>query len=90
MLIVAIASWKPEKDDAMWDALANRTIPLSDDVKIIEYYNLPGRHKAIAIFDAPDETAIVRSALNWRGIADIEYVPAITAREYLKLRKELL
>jgi hypothetical protein len=57
----------------------NRKIPLSDDVKIIEYYNLPGRHKAIAIFKAPDETAIARSALNWGELADIEYIPAGTA-----------
>jgi hypothetical protein len=90
MLIVAIASWKPDKDDAMWDALTNRKIPLSDDVKIVEYYNLPGRHKAIAIFDVPDETAIARSALNWTEIANIEYIPAITAKEYMKMRKEVL
>lgn len=90
MLIVAMASWKPDKDDAMWGALANRKIPLSDDIKIIEYYHLPGRHKAIAIFEAPDEIAIARSALNWTRIANIEYMPAITARDYLKMRKELL
>jgi hypothetical protein len=88
--MVAIATWKPEHDDAMWARLAERRVPLTDDVKIIEYYNLLGRHQAFAIIDAPDETAVATSTLNWGDIADVDYVPAVTASDFLKLRADLL
>jgi uncharacterized protein with GYD domain len=90
MLIVAIATWTPETDEAMWTALAERNIPLPEGVKIVEYYHLLGHHKAIAIFEAPDTNAIAMSALNWVKIGKVEYLPAITTREWMKLRAQYL
>ena len=90
MLIVAIARWTPETDEAMWNALAERNIPLPEDVKIIEYYHLLGRHTAIAIIEAPDVNAIAMSALNWVKIGEVEYIPAITARDWMKYRSKYL
>jgi len=91
MLFVVTGSWKPEGDDAMWKRLAERKVPLSEGVKILsEYYLLLGQHKIMLVVEATDETAIAKSALNWGDVGKVEYVPAISARDYMKLRSELL
>ena len=91
MLFVAIGSWKTEREAAMWKRLAERKVPLPENIKIkSEYYFLLGKNKIMVVMDAPDETAIAKSALNWGDVGEVEYIPAISAREYLKMRAELL
>ena len=91
MLFVCTGCWKPEKDADLWKRLAERKVPLPEDVKILsEYYLLLGQHKIMLVVDAPDETAIAKSALNWGDVGEVEYVPAISTRDYMKLRSELL
>ena len=90
MLMVITGKWKPEKDKEMWKALAERKVPLPEDVKVKEYYYLLGQHKMVAIAEVPDEKAVAMSALNWADLGELEYNPAMTATEYMKLRTELL
>lgn len=90
MLFVCTASWKPERDEDLWKRLAERRVPLPEEIKVKEYYYLLGQHKMVVIAEAPDEATIAKSAINWADIGEVKYIPAMTAREYLKLRKELL
>jgi len=87
---MCIGYWKTENDEDLWKRLIERKVPFPETVKAIEYYYLLDQHQMIVIVEAPDETAIAKSALNWADIAEIEYVPAIPVKEYLKLRAELL
>ena len=81
---------RKENDDALWKRLAERRVALPEDIKIIEYYALLGRHQGLAIIDAPDTVDVAKSSLNWDDIADVEYCPAITAQEFMKLRADIL
>lgn len=90
MLFVITISWKPEKDEEIHKRFTERRIPRSKELEVKGYYHLLNKHKAIGIAEAPDETTIAKSAINWADLAEVEYIPAMEASEYFKLRKELL
>ena len=90
MLFVIIASWKPEKDEEMWKRFTERRIPRSKELEVKGHYHLLNKHKSIVIAEAPDETTIAKSAINWSDLAEVEYIPTMETSEYLKLRKEFL
>jgi hypothetical protein len=47
MLFVIIGKWKAENTDEVIDRLVNRKVPLPEEFKAIEYYQLLGKHMAV-------------------------------------------
>ena len=90
MLFVITVSWKPDKTDEIWKRFAERRVPLTEDVKIVEYYHLIGQNKSVVIAEATNSSSLAQSAINWEDLMEVHFNPAITVAEYLKMRKELL
>jgi uncharacterized protein with GYD domain len=90
MLFVIITRWKPDKTDEVFERFMNRKVPFPEDFKVVEYYQLLGKHMHVVIGEAPDEATVAKSALNWADIMEVEYCPAMPLKDYIQLRNELL
>jgi uncharacterized protein with GYD domain len=91
MLFVIIGKWKAEKTDEVIDRLVNRKVPLPEEFKAVEYYQLLGKHMAVVIGEAPDEATVAKSAINFSDVMEeLEYCPAMPMKDYIQMRTKLL
>jgi uncharacterized protein with GYD domain len=55
------------------------------EVKLINRYLLIGRHTSVAIFDAPDEEALIKIAGPFSGLGVAHISPAMKLEDALKV-----
>ncbi|HYB58801.1 MAG TPA: DUF3303 family protein [Candidatus Acidoferrales bacterium] len=56
-----------------------------DDVKLIGRYVLIGRHMSVAIFDAPDETALLKITGPFSSLGVAHIAPAMSLEEAIQV-----
>ena len=79
--------FKPEHTDAvnkLW-----REFKYPKEVKLIGRYLLIGRHISVAIFDAPNEEAILKITYPFRNLGIPHVNPALALEESLKLMEKM-
>ncbi len=87
MLFVLWFEWKPEhtaKLLALW-----RDFKFPKEVKLMGRYLLIGRHISVAIFDAPNEEAILKITYSFRELGVAHIHPAMPLEESLKIMEKM-
>jgi hypothetical protein len=81
MLFVLWFKWNPENTSKLMELWKEFKYP--DEVKLINRYLLIGRHISVAIFDAPNEEAILKITYPFRDIGVPHIAPALPLEEAL-------
>ena len=87
MLFVMWFEFKPEHTDevnTLW-----REFKYPKEVKVIGRYLLIGRHISVAIFDAPNEEAILKITYPFRNLGIPHVNPALALEESLKMMEKI-
>lgn len=87
MLFVMWFEFKPEKTDEvnkLW-----REFKYPKEVNVIGRYLLIGRHISVAIFDAPNEEAILKITYPFRNLGIPHVNPALALEESLKMMEKI-
>lgn len=87
MLFVMWFEFKPEHTDdvnRLW-----REFEYPKEVKVIGRYLLIGRHISVAIFDAPNEEAILKITYPFRNLGIPHVNPALALEESLKMMEKI-
>ena len=87
MLFVMWFEFKPENTDevnALW-----REFKYPKEVKVIGRYLLIGRHISVAIFEAPNEEALLKITYPFRNLGIPHVNPALALEESLKMMEKI-
>ena len=87
MLFVMWFEFKPEHTDKvnkLW-----REFKYPNEVKVIGRYLLIGRHISVAIFEAPNEEAILKITYPFRNLGIPHVNPALALEESLKMMEKI-
>jgi hypothetical protein len=87
VLFVMWFEFKPEHTDEVNKLLREFKYP--KEVKVIGRYLLIGRHISVAIFDAPNEEAILKITYPFRNLGIPHVNPALALEESLKLMEKI-
>ena len=83
MLFVLWFKWEPDKTEEvnkLW-----REFKFPKEVKVIGRYLMIGRHISVAIFDAPNEEAILKITYPFRELGIVHINPALPLEEALEM-----
>ncbi len=87
MLFVLWFKWAPENTSKLMDLWKDFKYP--EEVKLIGRYLLIGRHVSMAIFDAPNEEAILKITYPFREIGVPRINPALPLEEALEIMERM-
>src|SRR3989304_3829004 len=87
MLCVLWFKWAPENTSKLLELWKEFKYP--EEVKLIGRYLLIGRHISVAIFDAPDEEAILKITYPFREIGVPHIAPAMPLDEALEIMEKM-
>jgi hypothetical protein len=87
MLYVLWFKWAPENTSKILELWREFKFP--EDVKQIGRYLLIGRHISMAIFDAPDEEAILKITYPFRDLGVPHIAPALPLEEALEMMEKM-
>lgn len=86
MLFVLWFKWEPECSSDLIELWKEFKYP--EEVKLIGRYLLIGRHVTVAIFDAPDEKAILKITSPFKELGVPHIAPAMPLDDALEIMKE--
>jgi hypothetical protein len=87
MLFVLWFKWNPDTTSKLMELWKEFKYP--DEVKLIGRYLLIGRHISVAIFDAPNEEAILKITYPFRELGVPHIAPAIPLEEALEMMDKM-
>ncbi len=87
MLCVLWFKWVPENTSRLLELWKEFKYP--EDVKLIGRYLLIGRHISVAIFDAPNEEAILKITYPFRELGVPHIAPALPLEEALEMMEKM-
>ena len=87
MLFVLWFKWIPENTSKLMELWKDFKYP--DEVKLIGRYLLIGRHISVAIFDAPNEEAILKITYPFREIGVPHIAPALPLEDALEMMERM-
>jgi hypothetical protein len=87
MLCVLWFEWAPENTEKVMELWKGFEYP--EEVKLIGRYLLIGRHVSMAIFDAPNEEAILKITHPFRELGVPHVNPALPLEEALKMMENM-
>lgn len=87
MMFILWFKWMPENTSRLLDLWKDFKYP--EEVKLIGRYLLIGRHISVAIFDAPNEEAILKITYPFREIGVPHMAPALPLEDALKLMENM-
>jgi hypothetical protein len=87
MLCVLWFEWAPENTAKVMELWKGFEYP--EEVKLIGRYLLIGRHVSMAIFDAPNEEAILKITHPFRELGVPHVNPALPLEEALKVMENM-
>ncbi|MEN6342242.1 MAG: GYD domain-containing protein [Methanospirillum sp.] len=86
MHFIALVNWKGKPDrERIAENLSLIEVEAKREVRYLNIYWTLGRYDAVALFEAPDEKAAMKSAIIRGDLMDIETLVAIPAEEARKL-----
>lgn len=83
MLCVLWFKWEPENTARLLELWKEFKYP--DEVNLIGRYLLIGRHISVAIFDAPNEEAILKITYPFKDLGVPHIAPALPLEEALEM-----
>lgn len=83
MQFVLWFKWKPERTEALLELWKEFKFP--KEVKVIHRYILIGRHISMAIFDAPNEEALLSITAPFRCIGVAKIAPIMPLEKAIEL-----
>lgn len=83
MLCVLWFKWEPENTARLLELWKEFKYP--DEVNLIGRYLLIGRHISVAIFDAPNEEAILKITYPFKDMGVPHIAPALPLEEALEM-----
>lgn len=87
MLCVLWFKWEPENTSQLLELWREFKYP--EEVNLIGRYLLIGRHISVAIFDAPNEEAILKITYPFREIGVPHIAPAMKLEEALEAMERM-
>lgn len=87
MLFILWFKWAPEYTEQLLELW--KTFEYPEEVELIGRYLLIGRHISVAIFDAPDEDAILKITYPFRELGIPHIAPAMPLEEAIKKMEEM-
>ncbi|MDP3105091.1 MAG: hypothetical protein Q8M95_10860 [Candidatus Methanoperedens sp.] len=87
MLFILWFKWNPENTSKLIELWKEFKYP--EEVKLIGRYLLIGRHISVAIFDAPNEEAILKITYPFRDIGVPHIAPALPLDEALEIMEKM-
>lgn len=87
MLFVLWFKWEPQYTSDLLDLWKDFKYP--EEVKLIGRYLLIGRHISVAIFDAPDEKAILKITYPFRELGVPHIAPALPLEDAIEMIEEI-
>ncbi len=87
VLCVLWFKWVPESTSKLLELWKEFKYP--EEVKLIARYLLIGRHISVAIFDAPNEEAILKITYPFREIGVPHIAPALPLEEALEIMEKM-
>jgi hypothetical protein len=87
MLFVLWLWWMPECTSQLLDLWKNFEYP--ENVELVGRYLLIGRHISVAIFDAPNEEAILKITYPFKDLGIPHIAPAIPLEVALEMMEKM-
>lgn len=87
MLFVLWFKWAPENTSRLLELWKEFKYP--EEVKLIGRYLLIGRHVSMAIFDAPDEEALLKITYPFRELGVPHIAPVLPLEEALGMMERM-
>lgn len=87
MLSVLRFTWQPENTSRLLELWKEFKYP--EEVNLIGRYLLIGRHTSVAIFDAPNEEAILKITYPFRELGVPHIAPALPLEEALEMMEKM-
>lgn len=87
MLFVLWFKWTPEYTSRLLNLWKDFKYP--EEVKLIGRYLLIGRHISVAIFDAPNEEAILKITYPFKELGVPHIAPAIPLEDALEMMEKM-
>ncbi len=87
MLFVLRFTWQPENTSRLLELWKEFKYP--EEVNLIGRYLLIGRHISVAIFDAPNEEAILKITYPFRELGVPHIAPALPLEEALEMMEKM-
>jgi hypothetical protein len=87
MLCILWFKWQPENTSRVLELWREFKYP--EEVKLIGRYLLIGRHISVAIFDAPNEEAILKITYPFSEIGVPHIAPALPLEEALEMMEKM-
>lgn len=87
MLFVLWFKWMPECTSRLLDIWKNFKYP--ENVKLVGRYLLIGRHISVAIFDAPNEEAILKITYPFKDLGIPHIAPAIPLEVAMEMMEKM-
>ncbi|MDP2765902.1 MAG: hypothetical protein Q8O41_00390 [Candidatus Methanoperedens sp.] len=87
MLFVLRFTWQPENTSRLLELWKEFKYP--EEVNLIGRYLLIGRHISVAIFDAPNEEAILKITYHFRELGVPHIAPALPLEEALEMMEKM-
>lgn len=87
MLFVLWFKWEPQYTSDLLELWKDFKYP--EEVKLIGRYLLIGRHISVAIFDAPNEEAILKITYPFRELGIPHIAPALPLEKAIEMIEEI-
>lgn len=87
MLCVLWFQWDPENTARLLELWKEFKYP--EDVKLMGRYLLIGRHVSMAIFDAPNEEAMLKITYPFRELGVVHINPALPLEEAIEMMEKM-
>jgi len=87
LLCILWFKWQPENTSRLLELWREFKYP--EEVKLIGRYLLIGRHMSVAIFDAPNEEAILKITYPFRELGVPHIAPALPLEEALEMMEKM-
>ena len=87
MLCILWFEWAPENTSKVLEVWKEFQYP--EEVKVINRYLMIGRHISVAIFDAPNEEAILKIAYPFCEFGTPHITPALPLEEALEMMEKM-
>jgi uncharacterized protein with GYD domain len=88
MIFISLVKWKPLPTEEMLVGMKKVTKTIGElekqGIKVDLYWTL-GRYDAVAVMEAPNETAAMKVLLGFRDIVETETMTAVSREEAIKL-----
>ncbi len=88
MIFISLVKWKPLPTKELLAGMNNVTKTIAElekqGIKVDLYWTL-GRYDAVAILEAPTETAAMKILLGFRDIVETETMTAVSREDAVKL-----